>query len=175
MVPDCSDGLLPTINGECVPASAVGVPPEPAAGTNAITTTAVGGGDRHAYLTNAGYYTNSMLNACASGYHMASLWEILDVSNLTYDYTHPDAKRQSDSGYGPPGAWYGFVRTGMPTSGSATAGTGNCLNWTSVSASDYGVAVILPQGWETAPGEISAWNVTAFPCNTNGPVWCVGN
>ena len=130
---------------------------------------------RHFYLTSLGYPTNAALTACASGYHMASLWEILDVSNLTYDYAHPAAYTQDDSGYGPPSGWFGRVRTGMSTSGSSIAGTGNCLNWTSISGSDFGATVRLSSAWETAPGEISTWDAASYACNIPFPVWCVGN
>jgi hypothetical protein len=130
---------------------------------------------RHFYLTNVDYTPNTATTACTSGYHMASLWEILDVSNLTYDYNHPAATTKADSGYGPPSFWYGWVRTGGDSSGSSTTGIGNCLNWTSVSASDYGVSIRLSQTWKTAPGDIFTWNTTSFSCDTIGPVWCVGD
>jgi hypothetical protein len=127
------------------------------------------------YQTEATYAANEILTACASGYHTASLWEILDVSNLVYAYDHPDAHVQNDSGQGPPSGWYGWVRTGWFASTSATAGTGNCNNWTSTSSGDSTVAVRLATAWETAPGDISTWDVTSFTCNFNGPVWCVGD
>jgi len=106
---------------------------------------------------------------------MASLWEILDVSNLVYAYNHPDAHVQNDSGQGPPSGWYGWVRTGNWDSTSATAGTGNCNNWTSTSSGDSTVAVRLVTAWELAPGDIGTWDATSFTCNFNGPVWCVGD
>ena len=34
------------------------------------------------YLTRTTHVGNQVLTACAAGYHMASLWEILDPSNL---------------------------------------------------------------------------------------------
>jgi hypothetical protein len=132
-------------------------------------------GKRHFYLTNVSYPTNQALNACASGYHMASLWEILDVSNLIYDQDHPDAHTKDDSGYGPPSGWYGWIRTGGASSSSSTTGTGNCLNWSSTASDVYGVAIRLATQWEAAPGDISTWDATSFTCSPVGPVWCVGN
>jgi hypothetical protein len=132
-------------------------------------------GGRHFYLTTQNYSPSAALTVCATGYHMASLWEILDVSSMTYDYDHPAAYTKADSGYGPPSYWYGWVRTGGDSSGSSTTGTGNCLTWTSTSGTDYGVAVRLSNTWETAPGDILAWDATPFTCNMSGPVWCVGD
>jgi hypothetical protein len=106
---------------------------------------------------------------------MASLWEILDVSNMVYDYDHPAAHVKADSGNGPPSGWYGWVRTGWAASTSDIAGTGNCLAWTSTSSGDSTVAVRLATAWETAPGDIGPWDATSFTCNFNGPVWCVGD
>jgi hypothetical protein len=128
----------------------------------------------HFYLTNASFATNRVLTACATGYHTASLWEILDVSNLIYDYDNPAAYRKADSGLGPPSYWHGWVRTGWDSSGDATTGTGNCNNWTSTSGTAYGVSVRLSRTWETAPGDIFTWDANSFTCNYTGPVWCVG-
>ena len=62
-------------------------------------------------------------SACADGYHMASLWEIYDTSNLEYNTTL--GITQQDSGQGPPGN-YGWVRTGWGADTSTTAGQANC-------------------------------------------------
>ncbi len=126
------------------------------------------------YLTTLNYYPNTAKTACAPGYHMASLWELYDISNLTYDYANPLAYTKADSGSGPPSGWYGWVRTGYESLGSATAGTGNCLNWTSADPASYGVSVRLSTAWETAPGDIGPWDATSFTCSLVGPVWCVG-
>src|SRR5262245_3469439 len=48
------------------------------------------------YLTAAKFPGDAVLTACASGYHMASLWEIWDPSNLQYDIGRGFA--QDDSG-----------------------------------------------------------------------------
>ena len=75
---------------------------------------------RKFYLTKTEDYTGSQaLSACASGYHMASLWEIFDTSNLRYDTAL--GASSTDSGSGPPVAVYfglghfegdGWIRTG---------------------------------------------------------------
>ncbi len=133
------------------------------------------GAGRHAYLTELTYYPDDTLEACGPGYHMASLWEILDTSNWVYDYDHPAAHVQEDSGYGPPSHWYGWIRTGYWSSGDPVTGTGNCQNWTSRSSDDKGTLVRLSRWWEAAPGEISTW--FAYPCSCNEvvAVWCVAD
>jgi hypothetical protein len=131
------------------------------------------GDGRHVYVTTAFYLPAQALSACASRYHMASLWEILDLSNLIYDYNHPDAATQSDSGSGPPSEDAGWVRTGYSSSATNAAGTGNCNNWTSSSASSYGTVARLTRQWETAPSQADLWDVLPYPCNLSGRVWCV--
>ena len=165
-----NDNLVFTTNGEWVPRDSIGV-----AGLSSLddvgAPSSVGGG-RYVYLTKTNYATNQVRTACASGYHTASFWEIVDVSNLIYDYDHPSAYTKTDSGYGPPSYWYGWVRTGYGSSSSSTTGTGNCNNWSSTSNSVYGVSVRLSRTWETAPGDIGPWDATSFACNFTGPVWC---
>ena len=160
-----------TINGDWMPVDAVGVAPATAPGVDAYSATA--GGGRHVYLTAANYSTDEALTACGAGYHMASLWEILDVSNLVYDGGHPDAFVRNDSGEGPPSNWYGWIRTGYVSSGSTTAGQGNCQAWSSTDGADEGTAVRLAAAWETPPGEIATWDANAFACSLIAPVWCV--
>ena len=130
---------------------------------------------RHFYVTAHKVPADQVLGACAPGYHAASIWEILDVSNLTYDAAHPAAFTRADSGQGPPSAWYGWVRTGYSSSSNSTAGMGNCYAWTSTSNSAHGTAVGLSYAWEIAPGDISTWDAESFGCDTVGPVWCVGD
>ena len=168
----CSDGFIPTINGECIAVSDIGVSSGSSTGGSAILG---GAGQRHFYLTSTNYYTNQVLTACAVGYHMGSLWEFLDVSNMIYDSHHPAAFNKADSGYGPPSDWNGWVRTGYDSSGSTTPGTGNCNTWSTTSSGVSGVAVKLSSSWEAAPGDIYTWNASSFTCNFTGPVWCVGD
>jgi hypothetical protein len=159
-----------TVNGEWVSPDGVGSAPS---SVGASDISAQSGSGSSFYVTSANHPTDQALTACASGYHMASLWEILDVSNMVYAYNHPDAHVQNDSGQGPPSGWYGWVRTGWNASTSATAGTGNCEAWTSRSSDDSTVAIQLATAWETAPGDIGPWDATSLTCDHVGPVWCI--
>lgn len=106
---------------------------------------------------------------------MASMWELMDISTLVYHYIHPYVKAKDDSGYGPPSQWYGWVRNGCDPSGCSTAGMGNCLNWTSVDAGDYGTIVRLSNDWATPLGYVGPWYVSTWSCTGISPVWCVSD
>ncbi len=166
-------GMLPTTNGEWIFPEDLGegyLAQLDVTEANATTTY-----PHYLYLTKNTFATNKVLIACATGYHMASLWEILDISNPIYDVNHPDAFKRDDSGYGPPSDWNGWVRTGVSSNGDNLTGTGNCKNWSSTNIADYGVSIRLSRYWETAPGDMGAWDTNSYTCNYVGPVWCVKN
>ena len=128
-------------------------------------------GPRKFYLTQTTHDGGQALTACAEGYHMASLWEIHDPSNLSYDRTL--GLTRADSGFGPTFS-DGWIRTGFTPSGTLQAGLGNCQTWTSANGSDAGTTVALPADWNsTNVTPISPWNAGAFHCNQPLNVWCV--
>jgi hypothetical protein len=140
-------------------------------------------GLRGYYLTTATYNgadadgtDGNGAGVCAEGYHFASLWEILDPSNLKYN-TDLGMVRE-DSGQGPPTFPYlfgGWVRTGYNSDSSSTTGEGNCNAWTSSSSGDYGTTACLPSDW-TAGQDIHVWQVDTTTCNTTFlRVWCVAD
>jgi hypothetical protein len=138
--------------------------------------TAAGGGTGSVYVTEGYFYPDEALTACGPGYHMASLWEILDTSNWTYAYDHPAAHVQDDSGRGPPSHWSGWIRTGYWSNedpAAPTAGMANCLAWTSHNEYGYGTTVRLSSRWETEPGEIMTWEAALGRCDDAASVWCV--
>ncbi|HZR80911.1 MAG TPA: hypothetical protein VFD92_07425 [Candidatus Binatia bacterium] len=125
------------------------------------------------YLTQDEFPANGALTACAGGYHMASLWEILELGSLKYDssrgFVTPDA------GSGPPSTQPGWVRTGYyPYSGSVPGGA-NCALWTSISGTDYGTSVMLEPSWapDAVSSRISPWRAGVFSCDRRLQVWCV--
>jgi hypothetical protein len=127
-------------------------------------------GLRQYYLTKSRYLPTEALDACASGYHMASLWEILDPSNLKYNPTL--GYTRDDSGQGPPTAWGGWVRTGYSSSTSSTEGWGNCSAWTSNDSGHRGTYVSFSRDWNVG-GEFHIWNAGTYACSTDYPAWCV--
>jgi hypothetical protein len=130
---------------------------------------------RKFYLTQGTFTGSQALTACADGYHMASLWEILDVTSLRYDTTL--GLIAGDSGFGPPdGGPPGWIRTGSFSTGTVMiAGTANCLAWTSSNNSDVGTRVFLVNTWDFGPGSTltDPWQASTDFCDSNNPVWCV--
>lgn len=140
-------------------------------GSEAYAPLLQGGSGRHYYVTRDTYDGADADTACASGYHMASLWEILDVSNLVYDTSL--GLTDADSGEGPPtGEFWGWVRTGYSSDVSNTPGKGNCEVWSSASDSDYGSCASLVFDWTSTP-DLGTWWLYAGKCSTDRLVWCV--
>jgi len=107
--------------------------------------------------------------ACDAGFHMASLWEIRDPTQLSYDVVR--GTQLSDSGAGPPIA-IGWIRTGSESLTSLSFG--NCNAWTSASAPHSGRWAVLEIGWDrTAHSAVSPWIGGTFDCGFPIPVWCV--
>jgi hypothetical protein len=107
---------------------------------------------------------------CASGYHFASLWEILDPSNLKYNTTLGSTLQ--DSGQGPPSQSGGWVRTGYVSDYSGVPGWTNCSAWTNGSTAQEGTWVMLSRDWTTGQ-DIHVWEVNDDTCASDKKVWCV--
>jgi len=128
------------------------------------------------YLTpDAIYDGNDALTACDAGFHMASIWEILDVSNLRYDTSR--GVMSPDSGKGPIQGHGGWIGTGDFSFAAEVVGYANCSAWTSSSPSDYGTALYLPNPlsieWSAPATRISPWRGDALLCSSSMWVWCV--
>jgi len=124
------------------------------------------------YVTSANYDGSAAPTACSSGYHMAGLWEIADLSAIRYAYDHPDAHIQLDSGYGAPSNWWGWVRTGGDPSATNAAGQANCNAWTTAESGTYGTLVRINAVWTSASTTISPWQAQTWSCAGIAPVWC---
>jgi hypothetical protein len=138
----------------------------------AATTQDLTSGMRHYYLEGTHVWGLGATTACGTGYHMASLWEIADPSNLKYDTTN--GYQRQDSGEGPPAGVYGWVRTGYLNNHSSTVGRANCDGWTIIgSASDYGTRARLPDNWTAGFNDLGVWDLSIQECNLGEYVWCV--
>jgi hypothetical protein len=131
---------------------------------------------RSFYLTKGIFTGSHALKACAPGYHMASLWEIIDPSNFKYN-TNLGATTD-DSGFGPPTfAGSGWIRTGYVSYGSSDQGRpglDNCFAWSSESSLDLGTIAGLWPLWSDPPSRtIEPWWSAALACSTQSQVWCV--
>ena len=142
----------------------------PGKATARNTPLAASAAGREYYLTNSASTATHALTACAGGYHMASLWEMLDTSGLKYN-TGLGAARD-DSGQGPPSFLGGWVRTGYGSGNTSTPGQANCNAWTSNNASHYGTYAQLPSDWTSAKN-IHVWQTGTSLCSFSARVWCV--
>lgn len=123
------------------------------------------------YLTTSTVTGDAATTACSAGYHMASLWEVFNVSVL--EYRPALGYDATDSGSGPPASIAGWIRTGVPSFTNAVAGNANCNSWTSNSAAHNGTRVNLQPQWQTAADFTSPWDSTVQACGTTSRVWCI--
>ena len=112
---------------------------------------------------------------CAFGYHFASIWEIIDPSNLQYNVNQGCTR--SDSGMGPPSGVKGWIRTGDDSnSDPATLNLTNCDKWQTSSSRDYGQTVSLPTDWEDVYQQsLHVWSRSDEECSSQQRVWCVAD
>ncbi len=130
---------------------------------------------RKFYLTRENTFDGSEApSACAAGYHMASLWEIFDPSNLVYDTAlgHP-----SGDGSGPPEFNIGWIRTGggSGVGQNDTPGERNCGAYTINDADTKGTVAALQTNWTSGAGVIDPWVASTRACDQPVFVWCVQN
>jgi hypothetical protein len=123
------------------------------------------------YFANVGADGDEPLTACDTGFHMASIWEIFDVSNLRYDTVR--GTTLPDSGSGPPTNAIGWVRTGYDGSTNNSPGISGCSSWSSDSAAHWGTVVHLGIGWADSAVRITPWSGDTQTCNLGAGVWCV--
>src|SRR4030095_14217317 len=81
--------------------------------------------------------------------HMASLWEIDDLTNLRYN-RDLGVTGDDDSGSGPPTFMAGWIRTGSTSFSGSVPGRANCNLWAS-SSGGAGTNVFLPAFWFSPP------------------------
>ena len=125
------------------------------------------------YLTQTTHTGSQALTACAEGYHMASLWEIFDTSNLRYNTEL--GFNNADSGFGPPSGNSGWIRTGGVPTNFNFPGVGNCNAWISASSADRGTVAALTPFWDSLNVTvITPWQSSSTTsCNSNIKLWCM--
>jgi hypothetical protein len=133
------------------------------------------GQPRHFYVSMTNVSGDDAINSCADGYHLASVWEILDVTDLVYASDHAAAKLLTDQGSGPAAGWWGWARTGGAASVANVAGRANCNAWASSTSGEYGTLVRLNPDWTDSATTISSWEAQTWSCAGTAPVWCVSD
>jgi hypothetical protein len=126
---------------------------------------------RQFYLTTTEHDGSNAPAACATGYHMASIWEVFQTSGLRYERTLGTSN--DDSGFGPPANLSGWIRTGANSQAAAGPGDSNCNAYTSNAPAHNGTLVQLSEEWDFAGSEVSPWSPLEISCNIEFPVWCI--
>ena len=131
---------------------------------------------RSFYLSKAGVPGGSAASACSVGFHMASIYEVLNVSALRYNTAL--GLETGDSGQGPPGLSLGWAKTGLVGDALHT-----CNGWTSSAPGLYqGFAIRLNAlaGIPAPAFGLQPWEFLGFgdkynsaSCDTRHSVWCV--
>ncbi len=125
-------------------------------------------------LSGGGYDGAHAKGACAVGYHVVSLWEIHEPSNLSYGTTL--GLTTDDSGSGPPTTVEGWIRTGFPSINYINRpGAANCNAWTTTGGA--GTLGRLVDDWLNLDGTsqvpIKPWTADFGQCSVPARVWCV--
>ena len=141
--------------------------PASASGPASGSLTASSDTPRRYYLTEAFVTGPNAPTACANGYHFASMWEILDPSNL--EYNEVLGRTRDDSGGGPP-TYDGWIRTGYSSNNGSTAGQANCNAWSTTSGN--GTRARMTSDW-TGTKHLHVWYVGTMACSSTRYVWCV--
>jgi hypothetical protein len=125
------------------------------------------------YLTQATFDGAAALTACGTGFHVASLFEIFDPTNLKYDTAL--GFTQADSGSGPPSGQSGWIRTGSTAQTEGPiAGGPNCNVWSSNEGADEGTVASLSADWSVDSSRVSPWEASGrVDCHNHIKVWCV--
>lgn len=134
------------------------------------------GGIRRVYLTGSLFQGDQALTACTEpGFHMASMWELLDPTRLDYAKEVPTATSTDDLGDGLPAGTFGagFVRTGSTHASTAVIGEANCEAWSS--ASGAGTLAKLTTQWANTSlaSILQPWEFSLGSCNGSLAVWCI--
>ena len=127
-------------------------------------------GPREFYLTKTQHNGAQALSACAEGFHMASMGEIRDTSNLRYNTDL--GEKALDSGFGPV-VDFGWIRTGTIPFTANIPGVANCGVWNLAVNGNYGTRVEPFFAWNNAGITTSPWTSETHPCDSLSRVWCV--
>lgn len=167
----------PDVTVECPP-PVVNVPACPAC-PDVTCPSAPAPAARRYYLTAGLYDGAAASTACASGFHLASVWELYDLGALRYDGPAGEVHVVEAAGPGPymeGSDAYGWMRNGVTQADTLQDPGANCAHWTSSEPGHWGqtgaptrsgISTTYPQ---TVYG---AWFMQPFRCATMIRAWCV--
>src|SRR5262249_31498993 len=107
---------------------------------------------RRFYLTTGQFNGSNVLTGCATGYHLATYWEINDPSSFVYDTAR--GQRSAPYQFGPPVSNIGNGLKGWMEPGLPPDSLNNCGGWTiDTAGAGAGLAVAL-----RLPVNTGAWS-----------------
>ena len=128
------------------------------------------------YLSKIEVPGGAAQTACSAGFHMASIYEVLNVSALRYETTL--GIEVGDLGQGPPGLSYGWIKTGLVGDPMHT-----CNGWTSSAPGQYQGFAIRLNALAGSPAPafgLQPWEFLGFgdketsaSCDVKHNVWCI--
>ena len=122
------------------------------------------------YLTRTSSLGDHGASTCAPNFHMASAFELADLSALSY--ATDLGATLPDSGEGPPAGLFGWVRTGQSSDGFTATCDAGAGPWTSADGSQEGAVAVL-NAFERQADRKPEWVTLTFACNVNAFVWCI--
>lgn len=132
---------------------------------------------RSYYLTKTMVAADAATTACATGFHLASLWEIFDPSALRYDTTlgfnDADFGLGFRQGSGPPAfgsstVGYGWALTGSHNGAETCSGYSDATSGAGTWASLRTQASLADPATRSQP-----WEAVLAACTLPQRVWCV--
>lgn len=124
------------------------------------------------YLTKDNFDGSQPLSACAAGYHMASLWEIHEPSDLRYN----ESLGLTLGDGGPPTQTSGWIRLGFPADQNYSCSIDLTNPWTSNSSLQKGATAFLaPPYYVLTEATVvdQTWGTLQQACDVARKVWCV--
>jgi hypothetical protein len=141
------------------------------AGNSCDDASCFGSERRRYYLTQSFSAGNHGATGCTAGFHMAAVFELIDLSDLKYDTAL--GRTSQDSASGPPTS-VGWIRNGTSFNSLLTCGSAQSGPWTSADANDEGSLMSANVGLFGAPASgIPRWETQLTSCDTTHPMWCV--
>jgi len=120
---------------------------------------------RRIYLTKEGHRGDTVLSACTTGFNVAAVSELIDLSNYDYD---TKLGLVFQPGTGAPNGTSAWVYAN-PNSGNAI----NCEGFTSGSLDKQGVVVWLHPITSTDTPIVDLYSTGFRVCGNSIPVWCI--
>ncbi len=132
-------------------------------------------GIRRFYMTDSGHNGAQARSGCEAGFHMASMWEILDPAQLEYDLVR--GRTRPDAGAGALSGSFAWIRTGHIPDDAGPAGMANCDAYTESGPGTKGTIAKLASDWNTLgaadASRLPWWETRTTDCQVSFPVWCV--